>query len=64
LKNHSNDQNHFSNIAGNTVSSCKLSKAVAFICRFLSQTGLVSIEHQMREMDLVPKDQGAKHKET
>ncbi|KAF9683585.1 hypothetical protein SADUNF_Sadunf04G0029200 [Salix dunnii] len=31
---------------------------------FLSQTGLVSIEHQMREMDLVPKDQEAKHKET
>lgn len=25
-------------------------------CRFLAQTGLVSVEHQMQEMDLVPND--------
>lgn len=25
-----------------------------FACRFLAQTGLVSVEHQMREMDFMP----------
>lgn len=27
-----------------------------FACRFLAQTGLVSVEHQMREMNLMPND--------
>lgn len=26
-------------------------------CRFLAQTGLVSVEHQIREMGLAPNDQ-------
>lgn len=29
---------------------------IEFPCRFLSQTGLVSVEHQMQEMGLAPKD--------
>ncbi|KAK9906943.1 hypothetical protein M0R45_002558 [Rubus argutus] len=31
---------------------------------FLSQTGLVSVEHQIREMGLVPKDQDTSRKTT
>lgn len=33
---------------------------VEFPCRFLSQTGLVSVEHQMQEMGLTPKDSTSK----
>lgn len=32
------------------------SLSIEFACRFLSQTGLVSVEHQMQEMGLAPKD--------
>ena len=30
--------------------------SIEFRCRFLSQTGLVSVEHQMQEMGLAPKN--------
>ena len=29
---------------------------VGFLCRFLAETGLVSVEHQMQEMGLSPKE--------
>ncbi|CAK9181826.1 unnamed protein product [Ilex paraguariensis] len=34
------------------------------LTRFLDQTGLVSVEHQMQEMGLAPKDSGEKSKKS